>query len=63
MVLNFLCAPEAKINKKIFYTTDGIFIDMAGQHFGPTIAVPTKDVAGDFSFLISQSGNKYGSSI
>ena len=54
MVLNFLCAPEAKINKKIFYTNRRHFIDMAGRHFGPTIAVPTKDVAGDFSFLISR---------
>ena len=54
MVLNFLCAPEAKINKKIFYTNRRHFIDMAGRHFGPTIAVPTKNVAGDFSFLISR---------
>ena len=54
MVLNFLCAPEAKINKKIFYTNRQHFIDMAGRHFGPTIAVPTKDIASDFSFLISR---------
>ena len=49
-----LCASEAKINKKIFYTNRRHFIDMVGRHFGPTIAVPTKNVAGDFSFLISR---------
>ena len=54
MVLNFLCAPEAKISKKIYYTNRQDFITAATRHFGPTIAVPTKDVAGDFSFLISR---------
>ncbi len=55
MVINFLCAPETKINKKIYYANRKHFIATATKQFGPTIAVPTKDVSGDFSFLISRS--------
>ena len=55
MVLNFLCAPEAKISKKIYYANRQQFVTAATHHFGPTIAVPTKDVAGDFSFLICRN--------
>ena len=44
-----------QISKKIYYANRQHFITAATHHFGPTIAVPTKDVAGDFSFLISRN--------
>lgn len=54
LILNLLCAPEAKIQKQIFYANRADFIQRAEVHLGPTQAQSTRHVAGDTSFVITK---------
>ena len=54
LVLNLLCAPKSKIQKRIFYTSRAAFIERAETHFGATHAQSTPHVTGDVSFLITR---------
>ncbi|MDB2390751.1 class I SAM-dependent methyltransferase [Alphaproteobacteria bacterium] len=54
MALNLLCAPEAKISNQIFYANRLDFIAKANARFGSTQAIATREVKGDYTFLITR---------
>jgi len=54
MAINFLCAAAPKIRKQIYYANRDAFLDTACSRFGPTRCIPTRNVDGDFSFLITR---------
>ena len=54
LVLNFLCASQAKIESQIFDADRAAFIRRAEAVMGPTHAQSTKYVSGDVSFVITR---------
>ena len=54
MALNLLCEAETKIDNHIFYANRADFIAKASAHFGPTHAIATREVKGDYTFLITR---------
>ena len=53
LIVNLICANEMNIHEGIFYANKTMFTKRAEFHFGRTIAMSTRHVSNDVTFLIS----------